>query len=125
MPVAFQKTTNYMLIGQKNDHWFLSDLLIDRRGSNADHIKLVYRCTNKLDKDNLFIYLPQFDLAETEIELFVYELCQFFLKPETNKSISNYKSILNFYAAKEFFGYLVILKPSLAQLYHLYILPHD
>ena len=43
MPTAFQKVMDYTLIGLKNTHCFLDDIIIVIRGSKEDHLKLVHK----------------------------------------------------------------------------------
>ena len=76
MPVAFQKVMYYPLVGLYNTPCFLDDFVIVNRGSKEDHLKLVYKCLQKLDEDNLRINLPKFPFAKTEIEWFCYKFTQ-------------------------------------------------
>ena len=57
MPAGFQKVMDYTLVGLKNTHCFLDDIIIVSRGSKEDHLNLVYKCLKKLDDDNLRINL--------------------------------------------------------------------
>ena len=65
MPAAFQKVMDYTLVGLDNTHCFLNDIIIVSRGSEDDHLKLVYICLKKLDEDNLRINLPKCHFAKT------------------------------------------------------------
>ena len=67
MPAAFQKVMGYTLVGFKNTHCFLDDIMIVSRGSKEDHLKLVYKCLKKLDDDHIRINLPKCHFAKTEI----------------------------------------------------------
>ena len=50
MPAAFQKVMDYTLVGLKNTHCFLDDIIIVSRGSKEDHLKLVYKCFKKIGR---------------------------------------------------------------------------
>ena len=63
MPAAFQKVMDYTLVGIKNTHCFLDDIIIFSRGSKEDHLKLVYNCLKKLDDDKWRINLPKCHFA--------------------------------------------------------------
>ena len=54
MPAAFQKVMDYTLVGLKNTHCFLDDIIIVSRGSKEDHLKLVYNFLKKLNDKNKF-----------------------------------------------------------------------
>ena len=43
MPAAFQKVMDYTLVGHKTAHCFLDDIIIVSRGSEEDHLKLVFK----------------------------------------------------------------------------------
>ena len=43
MPAAFQKVMDYTLVGLQNTYCFLDDIIVVSRGSNEDHLKLVYK----------------------------------------------------------------------------------
>ena len=60
MPAAFKKVMDYTLVGIKNTHCFLDDVIVVSRGSKEDHLKLVYKCLKKLFFECLF--------AKTEID---------------------------------------------------------
>ena len=53
IPQAFQKVEEYTLVGLKNTHCFIDDIIIAGHGSKEDHLKLVYKCLKKLDEDKL------------------------------------------------------------------------
>ena len=55
MPAAFRKVMDYTLVGPNNTHCFLDDIIFVSRGSKEDHLKLVYKCSKKLDDGNLRI----------------------------------------------------------------------
>ena len=55
LPTAFQKVTDYTLVGLNNTHCFLDDIIIVSRGSKEDHLKLISNRLKKLDDDNLRI----------------------------------------------------------------------
>ena len=54
MPAAFQKVMDYTLVGLKNTHCFLDDIIIVSLGSKEDHLKVVYNCSKKLNDKNKF-----------------------------------------------------------------------
>ena len=49
IPAAFRKFMHYKLIGLKNTHCFLVDIIIFSRGSPEQHFNLVYKCLKTLD----------------------------------------------------------------------------
>ena len=81
MPAAFQKVMDYTLVGYKNTHCFLDDIIIVSRGSKEDHLKLVYKCLKVLDDDNLRLNLPKCHFAETEIEWLGHRFSQSGIAP--------------------------------------------
>ena len=67
MPAGFQKIMVYTLVELDNTHCFLDVIIfIVSRGSKEDHLKLVYKCLQKIDEDNLRINLPKCHFAKTE-----------------------------------------------------------
>ena len=76
MPAALQKVMDYTLVGLQNTHCFLDDIVIVSRGSNEEHLKLVYKCLKKLDEVNLRINLPNCHFAKTEIEWLGHKFTQ-------------------------------------------------
>ena len=68
MPAAFQKVTDDILVGLNNTHCFLDNIIIVGRGSKEDRLKLVYKCSKKLDDVNLRINLQKCHFAKTETE---------------------------------------------------------
>ena len=64
MLAAFQNRMHYTLVGLDNPHCFLDDIIVVSRGSKEDNLKLVYKCLQKLDEDNLIIKLPKCHVAE-------------------------------------------------------------
>ena len=68
MPLTFQKMMDYTLVGLKNTYCFFDDIIIGSRGSEEDHLKLVYICLKKLNADKLRINLPKCHFAKNEIE---------------------------------------------------------
>ena len=48
MPAAFQKVMDYTLVGLDYTHCFLEDIIIGSRGSEEDHLKLVYKSLKKI-----------------------------------------------------------------------------
>ena len=43
MPAPFQKVLDYILVGLKNTHCFLDDIIVVSPGSQEEHLKLVYQ----------------------------------------------------------------------------------
>ena len=68
MPAAFRKIKDYILIGLINAHCFLDDIIIVSRGSDEDHLELVYKCLKKLDEDNLRINISKVSFCQKRIE---------------------------------------------------------
>ena len=68
IPAAFRKTKDYILVGLINAHCFLDDIIIASRGSDEDHLELVYKCLKKLDEDNLRINIPNVSFCQKRIE---------------------------------------------------------
>ena len=96
MPAAFQKVMDYTLVGLKNTHCFLDDIIIVSRGSKEDHLKLVYKCFKKMDDYNLRINLPKCHFAKTEIEWLGHRFTQSGIAPIDSKTAA----ILNLSAPK-------------------------
>ena len=48
MPATFQKVMDYTLVGLQNTHCFLDDTIIVSRGSEEEHLKLVYKNLKKI-----------------------------------------------------------------------------
>ena len=76
MPAAFQKVMDYTLVGLKNTHCFLDDIIKVSRCSKEDHFKLVYNCLKKLNDVNLRINLPKCHFAKTKIEWLGHKFTQ-------------------------------------------------
>ena len=68
MLAEFQRAMDYTLVGLKNMHFFLDDILIDSRGYLENQMNLVYNCLRKLDVNDLSISLAKFHFGKTEIE---------------------------------------------------------
>ena len=96
MPAAFQKVMDYQLVGLKNTHCFLDDIIIVSRGSKEDHLKLVFKCLKKLDDDNLRTNLPKCHFAKTETEWLEQRFTQSGIAPLESKTAA----ILNLLAPK-------------------------
>ena len=123
MPAAFQKVMDYTLVGLKNTHCFLDDMIIVSRGSKEDHLKLVYKCLKKLDDDNLRINIPQCHFAKTEIEWLGHRFTQSGIAPLESKTaaILNLSAPKNLKHLRSFLGsvlYLGMFIPNLSQLCH-------
>ena len=123
IPAAFQKVTDYTLVGLKNTHCFLDDIIIGSRRSKEDHLKLVYNCLKKLNDDNLRINLPKCHFAKIEIERLGHKFTQSGIAPLESKTavILNLSAPENLKQLRSFLGsvhYLGIFIPNLSQLCH-------
>ena len=67
---------DFTLVGPKNTHCFLDYIKIVSRCAKEDHLKLVYKCLQKLDYDNLRIILSKCHFAKTEIEWLGHKFTQ-------------------------------------------------
>ena len=102
MPAAFQKVMDYTLVGLKNTHCFLNDIIKVNLGSKEDHLKLVYNCLKILDDHNLRINLPKCHFAKTEIEWLGHKFTQSGVAPLESKTAA----ILNLSAPKNLRSFL-------------------
>ena len=123
MPAAFQKVMFYTLVGLKNTHCFLDDIIIVSRASKEDHLKLVYNCLKKLNDDNLRINLPKCHFAKTEIEWLGHKFTQSEIAPLESKTAAilhlsapeNLKQLRSFLGSVHYLGKFI---PNLSQLCH-------
>ena len=81
MPAAFQKAMHYTLVGLQNTNCFLDDIIVVSRGSKEENLILVYKCSKKIDEDNLSINLPKVYFAKTEIEWLGHNFTQSGIAP--------------------------------------------
>ena len=96
MPAVFQKVMDYTSVGLDKSHCFLDDIIIVFRGSKEAHLKLVYKCLQKLDEVNLRLNLPKCHFAKTEKEWLGYKLTQSGIAPLDTKT----SALLNLTAPK-------------------------
>ena len=123
MPAAFQKVMDYTLVGLQNTYCFLDDIIVVSRGSEEDHLKLVYKCLKKLDEDDLRINLPKCHFAKTEIEWLGNKFSQSGIAPLESKTaaIASLSAPNNLNQLRSFLGsvhYLGKLIPNLSKLCH-------
>ena len=50
MPAAIQKVMEYTLVGLKNTHCLLDDIITVSRGSKEVHLKSVFKCLKKIGR---------------------------------------------------------------------------
>ena len=105
-PAAFQNVMDYTLVGLDNTHCFIDDIIVVSRGSNEDHLKLVYECFKKLDADNLRINLPKCQFAKIEIEWLGHKFTQSGIEPLETKTaaILNLTPTKNLKQLRSFLG---------------------
>ena len=123
MPAEFQKARGYTLIGLKNTFCFLDVILIENKGSEADHFNLVVNCLKKLDADNLRINLPKCHLAKQEISWLGYNITQSATSPLETKTLAilslqppnTLKKLRSFLGSVHYISKFI---PNLAQLCH-------
>ena len=123
MPAAFQKVMDYTVVGFQNTHCFLDDIIVVRRGSKEEHLKLVYKCLKKLDQDNLRINLPECHFAKTGIEWLGPKFTQSGTAPLESKTAAilslsvtkNLKQLRSFLVSVHYLGKFI---PNLSQLCH-------
>ena len=96
MPAAFQKAMDYTLVELDYTRCFICDIIVVSRGSTEDHLKIVYKCLDKLDGENLRINLPKCHFAKTEIVWLDYKFIQSGIAPLETKT----SAILNLTALK-------------------------
>ena len=123
MPAAFHKLMDYTLVGLDNFHCFLDNIIIVSRGSQEDHLKLVYKCLKKLDDNNLRINVPKCRFDKTEIEWLGQKLTEFGIAPLETKTAAtlNLTAPKNLKQLRSFLGsvhYLSKFIPNLFQLCH-------
>ena len=123
MPAAFQKVMDYTLVGLQNTPCFLDDIIIVSRGSKEEHLKLVYKCLEKLDEDNSRINLSKCHFAKTEFEWLGHKFTQSRIAPLESKTAAilslsaskNLKQLRSFLGSVHFLGKFI---PNLSQLCH-------
>ena len=67
---------DYNLVGLKNNHCFLDDVIILSRGSKEDYLSLVYQYLKKNDENKFRINLHKYHFAKTETESLGYKFGQ-------------------------------------------------
>ena len=121
MPAAFQKVMDYTLVGLQNTYCFLDDIIVVSRGSKEEHFKLVYRCLEKLDEDNLRINLPKCHFAKTEIEWLGHKFTQSGIAPLESKTAAilslpapnNLKQLRSFLGSVHYIGKFITNRSQL------------
>ena len=86
MPAEFQKAIDTTLRGLKNTYSFLDDIIIVTGGGLKKHIEQVFKCLEKLDKENLSINLENCHFAKNKIEWLGFEISQPGIKPLVTKT---------------------------------------
>ena len=117
-PAAFQKVMDYTLVGLQNTYCFLDDIIVVTRGSKEEHLKLVYKCLQKLDEDKLRINLPK-----CHFEWLGHKFTQSRIAPLESKTAAilslpapnNLKQLRSFLGSVHYIGKFI---PNLSQLCH-------
>ena len=86
MPAEFQKAMDYTLVGLSNTYCFLDDIIVVSKGSKGMHLEYVYRCLQKLEADNLRIYLSKCHFAKQQINFLGFTFSQRGVKPIESKT---------------------------------------
>ena len=123
MTAAFRKTMDSTLVGLKNTHCILDDIIVVSRGLKEDHLKFIYKCLKKLDDDKLRLNLPKCISAKTGIEWLGYKFTQSGIAPLENKTSvivnltapKNLKQLSLFSRSVHYLGKFI---PNLSQLCH-------
>ena len=123
MPAAFQKVMDYTLVGLQHTYCFLDDIIVVSRGSKEEHLKLVYKCLEKLVEDNLRINLPKCHFAKTEDEWLGQKFTQSGIAPLESKTAAilslppanNLKQLRSFLGSVHYIGKFI---PNLSQWCH-------
>ena len=68
MPTEFQKAIDSTLKGLRDTYSFLDDIIIVSGGGIKTHKEKVFKCLQKLDKENLSINLETCHFAKNKIE---------------------------------------------------------
>ena len=76
MPAQFQKAKGNTLKGLADTYTFLDDIIIVSGGGIKNHKEKVFKCLQKLDKENLSINLEKCHFAKDEIEWLGFEIKQ-------------------------------------------------
>ena len=101
----------------------MDDIIIVSRGSKEEHLKLVYKCLEKLDEDNLRINLSKCHFAKTEIEWLEHKFTQSKIAQLESKTAAilslsapkNPKQLRSFLGSVHYLGKFI---PNLSQLCH-------
>ena len=110
------ESNGYISIEHNNTHCFLEDIIVINRGSIEDHIKLVYKCLNKIDEDSLRTILPKCHLAKTEVEWLGYNFSQSGIAPIETKistilnltACKNLKQLRSFFRSLHYLGKFIL-----------------
>ena len=94
MQAQFQKAIDNTLKGLADTYSFLDDIIIVSGGRIKNHKEKVFKCIQKLDKENLSINLEKCHFAKNEIEWLGFEFNQNGIKPLISKTeaIQNLKA---------------------------------
>ena len=86
MPAEFQKAIDSTLKGLRDTYTFLDDIIIVSGGGIKTHKEKVFKCLQKLDKENLSINLEKCHFAKNKIEWLGFEINQNGIKPLVSKT---------------------------------------
>ena len=119
MPAEFQKAIDSTLKGLRDTYSLLDDIIIVSGGGIKTHKEKVFKCLQKLDKENLSISLEKCHFAKNKIKWLGFEINQNGIKPLVSKTeaIQNLKAPNTCKQLKSFLGsvhHLTKLVPNLA-----------
>ena len=86
MPAKFQKALDSTLVGLSNTCCFLDDTIIVSRGSQSEHLDLVYKYLKKLDQENFAINLKKCHFLKSEIICLGHHITQTGIRPTISKT---------------------------------------
>ena len=106
MPAEFHKAIDSTLRGLRDTYSFLDDIFIVFGGGIKTHKEKVFKCLQKLDKENLSINLEKCHFKKNKIEWLGFEINQIGLKPLISKTeaIQNLKAPNTCKQLKSFLG---------------------
>ena len=121
MPAEFQKTIDKTLYNLSNTFSFLDDIIIVIGGGLQNHKEKLFKCLDRLNKENLAVKLNKWHIAKYKIAWLGYEIDQKGIKPIVSKTqaILNLKPPSSHKQLKSFLGsvhHLTKFIPNLAPL---------
>ena len=81
MPAEFQKATDKTLYNLKNIFSFLDDIITVTGGSFENHKKHLFNCLDRLNSENVAIYLDKCNFAKNKITWLGHEIAEKGLNP--------------------------------------------